>query len=37
MVDDGEAFAKDIQQLQQHVRKKLQAINEQNKIVKDAH
>ena len=35
--DDGEAFAKHIQQLQQQVRQKLQASNEQSKIIKDAH
>jgi hypothetical protein len=35
--DVGEAFAEHIQQLQQHVRQKLQASNEQNKIIKYAH
>ena len=35
--DDGEAFIEHIQQLQQQVRQKLQASNEQNKIIKDAH
>ena len=34
--DDGEAFAEHLQQLQQQVRQKLQASNEQNKIIKDA-
>ena len=35
--DDGEAFAEHIQQLQQQVRWKVQASNEQNKILKDTH
>ena len=34
---DGEAFAEHIQQLSQQVRQKLQASNEHNKIIKDAH
>jgi hypothetical protein len=35
--DDGEAFVEHIQLLQKHVRQKLQAGNEQNKIIKDYH
>ena len=35
--DDGETFAKHIQWLQQQVRQKLEASNEQNKSIKDAH
>ena len=35
--DDREAFAKHIQKLQQQVRHKMQASNEQTKIIKYVH
>jgi hypothetical protein len=37
IIDDGEAFAEHIQQLQQQVRQKLQVNNEHNKIIKYAY